>query len=213
MEPSNGAPPAPPPMTPSGPSNPYDFLQDKPKPKRSFLHFPSGGSKIQRMVLVAVGAVLLIGIGLVFMTILNAPSRAAVNDLMLAAQQQQELIRVADIGVRDANSPDTKNLAVNSKLTLVTDQIKLKAIVNKAKKIDEKTLALGRDTATDRTLTTAKQSNRFDEVFATILKKELLEYQQMLKRVQDNTSSKVDRQSLSEQMEHISLLISSIPGE
>jgi hypothetical protein len=212
MEP-NGAPPAPPPMTPSGPSNPYDFLQDKPAPKKPLLRLPSGGSKTGRIIVVLVGVVLMIVIGMVLMTVLNAPSRAAANDLVLAAQQQQELIRVAEIGEKEAVAPDTKNLAVNIKLTLKTDQPKLQAIVNKAKKLDAKILAAGRDSKTDSTLNSARQANRFDEVFQTTIKKELTDYMTTLKRVHDNSSNTTNKQVLTEQYNHVKQLAASIPGE
>lgn len=205
MKPPSGTPPAPPPITPTRPSNAYDFLQDKPAPKRSLL--PGGSSKKQRVILALIGLVLLFAAGGIIMNILRAPGRAAANDLVLAAQQQEELIRVAGIGEKDATSPDTKNLAVNTKLTLETDRTKLRAIVNKSKKLDPKLLALGRDSSTDRTLTSAKQANRFDEVFASTLKKELTEYQQTLKRVHDNASDRATKQVLAEQYAHVKLLI------
>lgn len=201
-------PPAPPPITPTGPSSAYDFLRDKPASKKSLL--PSGGSKMQRIVLALVGLALLFVIGVIFMNILNAPGRAAANDLLLAAQQQEELIRLAGIGEKDATSPDTKNLAVNAKLTLQTDRLKLQAIVNKSKKLDERILAQGRDSSTDKTLAAAKQANRFDEVFTSTLKKELLKYQQTLKRVYDNSNNQTNKQVLAEQYSHVKLLLEAL---
>jgi hypothetical protein len=202
MEPN----PAPPPMTPTGPSNPYDFLHDSPKPKKSLL--PSGNSKIQRIVIALIGAVLLIIIVVVVMSILSGPGKSVVNDMVLAAQQQQELIRIAEIGEKDATTPDTKNFVVSTRLTLESDKIRLHAIVNKSQKLDDKLLAQGKDSNSDKTLTTAKQTNRFDEVFTELLKKELREYQQTLKRVHDASSNKSNKAVLAEQFQHVGLLIS-----
>lgn len=209
MEPN----PAPPPITPQKPINPYDFLEDKPKPKKSLIPLPSGGSKTQRLIIVGVGAVILIILGMVVMAILSAPGNAATKDLVLAAQQQNELIRVAGIGAKDATSPDTKNLAVNTKATLSSDQPKLQAIVSKSKKVDARLLALGKDNTTDALLTNAKQSNRFDKVFADILKRELVEYSSTLKRVHDNTNDNAYEQVLAEQYDHVKLLYESIPSQ
>jgi hypothetical protein len=201
-------PPAPPPMMPTGPANPYDFLQNNPVPKKSLL--PGGNSKIGRLIIALVIFVVLVIVGIIVMNILSAPNRALVNDMVLAAQQQNELIRVADIGIKDAVSPDTKNLAINTKLTLETDQRKLKAVVDKSKNLDEKTLALGRDDATDKTLTSAKQTNSFDEVFTKLLQKELQEYQLTLKRVHDNASNQTTKQVFAEQYSHAKLLLETV---
>jgi len=209
MEPN----PAPPPITPQKPINPYDFLEDKPKPKKPLLPIPSGNSKTQRLIVAGVGAVFLIVLGMIVMAILNAPGQAATKDLVLAAQQQNELIRVAGIGAKDATSPDTRNLAVNTRATLASDQPKLQAIVSKSKKVDAKLLALGKDSRTDATLTAAKQSNRFNEVFAELLKKELVEYSATLKRVHDNSNSKANKQVLAEQYANVKLLYESIPSQ
>lgn len=198
-------PPAPPPITPTGASNPYDFLQDKPAPKKTLL--PGGNSKIGRLIIALAIFVVLIIVGIIVMNILSAPNRALVSDMVLAAQQQNELIRVADIGIKDAVSPDTKNLSINTKLTLETDQRKLKAVVSKSKNLDEKTLALGRDSATDKTLTSAKQTNSFDQAFTKLLQKELLEYQETLKRVHDNTGNQTTKQVFAEQHSHAKLLL------
>lgn len=209
----NGTPPAPPPITPQKPVNPYDFLEDKPRSKKPLLPLPSGNSKVGRLIVVGVGVVLLFIIGMIVMAILSAPGQAATKDLVLAAQQQNELIRVADIGAKGASSPDIRNLAVNTKLTLSTDQSKLLAIVNKSKKVDAKVLALGKDNNTDRVLTAAKQSNRFDEVFKATLKKELAEYSNTLKRVHDNSSNSTNKQILADQYSHVVQLYDSIPAQ
>lgn len=205
MEPHN-VPPAPPPISPhSGPQNQYDFIVNPHKPHRRSLF--SGGSKKQRIIIAAAGLAGLLILVSIIMTVLNSAGKANTNDLVLAAQQQQELIRISDIGIKKSRTSSVKNKATTTKLTLESDQPALQAIVKKAKRVDSKVLKLGQDASTDQTLTAAEQANRFDEVFTATLQKELSEYQQTLKRVHDSSENTRNKQMLAAQYRNVGLLL------
>ena len=154
----------------------------------------------------ALGALGLIIVASIVMAILGSAGKANVNDMVLAVQQQQELIRVAEIGVKDSRGTEAKNLAATAFYTLESDQSVLQEYVNKSKKMERKEIEAGKDEQTTEALTTAKQANRFDEEFITLLKNELREYQATLKKVHD-AAPKKSQPPLAEQYRHIGLLI------
>lgn len=205
MQPQN-TPPAPPPMPTGGPNNPYDFLNDPVKQKRSFV--PSGGSKKQRLIIVGAGVLLLIILGLIFLSILGSSNKGPKDDLLSLAQQQTEIIRIATLGQQKANQPETKSLAVTAEYTVMSQQAEIQSLAKKAGvKVGQKELNAGKDTKTDATLTTAEQNNQFDATFTALLKTQLLAYRRRLEKVRTEVSSKKTIQVLNAYDAQIALLV------
>jgi hypothetical protein len=180
----------------------YDFIMNTDHaPKKPLL--PRGDSKQGRIFLVIGGAVALITILVVIMALISAAGNAGKADLVKAAQQQAEIIRVSKIGIDKARDPSARNLATTTNLSLLSDQTTLLAALGKKGiRVGAKDLALGKDSKTDIALTTAEQSNRFDEVFTQTIKAELTEYQATLKKTYDSASSKSLKATLSDQYKH-----------
>ena len=129
-------------------------------------------------------------------------------EVLSIAQQQTELIRIAEIGAKDARGTAAINLASTIRATLETDQASTTALLKKLNATaDQKTLALGRNAATDALLTQAKQTNNFDEVFIQTMTTQLTSYQASIKRVYDSTDSKATKDLMKEQYSHAGLLI------
>lgn len=206
MQPQN-VPPAPPPITPnSGPHNPYDFLNDTPKQKRSML--PSGNSKKQRILIVFMGLAVLLIVGVVLFSFISSSGGGTKEDFISVQQQQAELIRVADIGINKASQSDTKNLAVTAKYTLVSQQSSIATMTKKAGvKVTQKQLQMGKNTKTDARLTAAEQSNQFDQTFSVIFKTQLLTYRRTLEKLRTEVSSKKSRDTLQAYDQQIALLV------
>ena len=198
MQPSQSAPPAPPPMQPSGtpPSNPYDFIMNEnAKPKRNL--FPKGNSKNQRILIFGIGIALFFLLGIVLYSVLTASSSAGTTDMVNAAQQQQEIARIADIGIEKAKETDTKNTAIITAETIRSDQVALVAYLNKnGKKLSVKELSITRNGQTDTSLTEAEQINQFDSTFTSTLAKQVSKYQSTLKDAHDHTSSNAGKKIL-----------------
>lgn len=189
-------------MSNTHPEPDYDFIMAaNHKPKKPIL--PRGNSKQSRIVIVVVGAVVLVAILAIVAALINRASSAGHDTLVLAAQEQTELIRISTIGVDKARDPGTKNLAVTAQLSLKSDQTALLSHV----KVSPKELAFGKNTKTDIALTTAEQSNKFDEAFTAELKKELATYQKTLKTAYDEASSKKLKTTLSDNYTHANTLI------
>ena len=158
--------------------------------------------------MVAVGAGLLLVVGLVVASLLRSAGNGLRVDYLSLAQQQVELVRIADIGVSKADQAEAKNLAVTTKYTVTSQQ---PAVQNLAKQAGvataAKNLALGKDATVDTKLTSADQANQFDAVFTETLRTKLQRYQQTLKKIYDSTGVATTKNTLSNDYAAVDLLL------
>lgn len=202
------APPAPPPLQPITPANnPYDFITQPPtRKKRSWL--PSGGSKRQRILVACAGLVILLILAAIVIGILGRSDSGLRADYLSLAQQQTELIRISEIGVTKARSAEAKNLAVTTKLSLMSQQPAILKLAKKAgAKTDAKSLGGGKNTQTDSALTSAAQTNQFDVVFTKTMQTNLKKYQDTIKKIQGQVSAPATKDILAKDNENTDLLI------
>ncbi len=175
------------------PQSQYDFITNPGKPPKKPL-LPSGNSMQTRIFIFLGGVVVLIILGVIVASLLSSGGNKQKETLTKAAQQQTELIRVSAIGIEKARDSSTRNLATTINLSLQSDQQKLLGHV----KVSAKQLALGKNSQTDVSLTSAEQSNKFDEVFKQTMQTQLTAYQKSLKTAYDGSSSAKLKTSLSE---------------
>ncbi len=202
------APPAPPPLqTITAQNNPYDFITNPAsQPKKKL--FPGGNSLTSRLIFIGGGVVILFLIGMLVISLLNSGAKSLKNEYTSLVLQQAELIRVSDIGVEKARQSKAKNLAITTRLSLTSQQPDLLALAKKAGAPTEpKILATGADAKTDTLLTTADQSNQFDEEFTKFIYASLLKYQQSLKNVYDATSKTSTKDTLSKNFNAVNVLL------
>lgn len=194
------APQAPPPIVPHpNGQGQYDFIFNGQPPKKSLL--PGQNSKTARILLVAGGGVALVLIAVVVISLLSGSGGATTAVLTNIAKQQNELIRISEIGDKKARSSEAQNLAATTKLSLKSDQASLLASMGR-KKPSVKILAEGQKPTTDQLLTQAEQSNRFDEVFIQTVQTQLAAYRQSVKKAYDETSDNKTKQLLAGQYKH-----------
>lgn len=208
MQPNN-APPAPPPYQPMPqPSNPYEFITDSGQSsKRKLL---PGSSKKGRIITVLVGLMVLIILAFIVLSLLGRGSASVKSDYLSLAQQQTELIRISEIGVSKSRQSEARNLAITTKLSLVSQQPTTLRLAKKAgADTNAKMLALGKDAKTTELLTNADQSNQFDSVFLQTVRAKLKTYQLTLKKIYDASSSKSTKDILSKHYGDVTLLIGS----
>lgn len=201
-------PPAPPPMQQMPQSNPYKFITNPAQQQKPKLSLPGGkNDKLMRVVVILVGIVILISLIMFGMNLLGSSKQKNINQLVTVAQKQTELIRVTEIGIKKAKTKEAKDLAMTTKLTLISQQSVLSDAVKKAgSKLDSKVLVLGKDSKTDQLLTQAEQSNNFDKVFLEKLKSELTEYAQSVKNAYDTTTSTKTKEALEIQFNNAVIL-------
>src|ERR1700741_2921203 len=180
----------------------YNFIMDaNHKPKKPLL--PGGNSKQGRIMIVVGGVVLLLVIGSVVMMLLASAGKSEKQNLTKAAQQQAEIIRISKIGIDKARGSTARNLAMTTNLSMQSDQI----VLLKQGNVSAKEAALGKNTKTDVTLTSAEQSNKFDEVFTQTLQAELKDYQMTLVNTYHGAKNKTLKATLDAQYQHAYILI------
>lgn len=204
------APTAPPPAPLPNGSNPYDFIMNSGTPKKSF---GSGSSMAQRILIVAVGAMLLlIGVIVVF-SILTKGGSSASAQLTELAQQQTEIARVADIGVQKATSPATKNFAHITKLSMISGQQQTIAFAAKqGHKINDKQLALKQSNTIDQRLNDAASNNSFDATFVKLLGDQLNSYRQSVLNTYKTSNNIKERSMLQDYFSSVNILIGAKPA-
>ena len=188
----------------------YDFIMNPggsgPPVKNPLV--PSGNSMKQRIIVVAIGVVLLFIAIIVVASLLGSAGKAAKADLVSAAQQQAELVRISKFGVERARDASTKNLAMTTSVSMQSGQAKLlTALKKQGVNLSPAELAAGKNTRTDAALTNAEQANEFDTAFAEQIKKQLTAYQATLKTAFDKADSQQLKQVLTEQYDAAGLLL------
>lgn len=176
-------------MPPNQP-NQYDFiLNDSPKPKRT-LHF--GNSTGSRIAMV-VGALILIIVAVtVINSFLSKDSQAHAQRLTEVVQSQNEIIRVSALAAKDGKSPQTRNYALNTKLSVQSSQQEVKKLLA-SRGIKEKSLSkkleASKNVKNDEILKEGNLNNRYDETFVALVNKQLSDYQTLISTTYESSSS------------------------
>lgn len=188
--------------TPSGGANPYDFITTPGASTKKSLF--EGMSKLRMVGLAAAVLVVLFG-GLS----LFSGGDSLKKDYTTLLQQQAEILRITDAGLKTARSTAGKNFAMTTKESIYSQQIALtKQAASSAKvKLKPKVLAAGKSADTDKKLTSADQNNQYDEVLVTVLKDNLKQYQQTLKKIYDQTHKTADKTALDEAYAGVQVLV------
>lgn len=177
-------------VVPNSGHNPYEFIMvPNTKPKHALL---GGGQKspIKLLAVVGGGAILLIIIGVIITSLI--PSSSSTTSLTTIAQEQQEIMRVAQLGEGQATSETTRGLAYTVDLSVGTSQTKvLKYLGDHNKKLSVKELALKKDSSSDATLTAAQASNTYDSALEKLLTTQLQTYLSDLQQAYKTSSGAV----------------------
>jgi flagellar basal body-associated protein FliL len=198
--------PAPPPVTPTGNGQPqYDFIFNDNKPSKKSL-LPANMSKKGRLLIIGASVLLLIMLVVIIAGMISNAGKGDTQALVTAAKQQQELIRVAEIGISKAKTQDAKNIAITTKLALSSQQAEMQAAIKTAGLNPKKVLTGSVSTKTDQDLTAAEQNNRFDEEFLKIMSESLAAYQKSVKAAYDGATSKKLKAALTTQFKSANTL-------
>lgn len=200
-------------MQPNGPDgpNPYEFiLSGNQAPRRGL---SPGGLGKQAVIFLAIAIVIgLIAIFILFRLVLGGGESSAKN-LLDIAQQQAEIIRIADDGEEKARSTQTRALAATTKLSLTTAQSQILELLKKqGQKPGVKELGVKKSTKTDDTLTRALQNNRYDEAFTEVIAELLTIYRKSLAQAYEQTASKKDKEQINDMYKQAGLLVGEKPA-
>ena len=206
MDPNNQLPGTPaqpdqpllPPTPAAPPHDPYGFIMDtQHQPKRK-LQVNSNSLKTRLLMVVGIGMFVVIA-AIVVMSILTGQKEKSAVLLTSLAAEQQEIARIADLGLKDAKDPSVKAYAGITKLSIITQQTKLITYLgSKNVKIIPATLISKQDKSTDSEFTAAKANNQFDEVLTATLKKSLTAYASSLKTSYQSASNPTSKKLLTD---------------
>lgn len=192
--------------TVSGPSGQYDFIVNS--GKGSSNNWLVSAPLKTRIIVVAVGGLVLLLILWIGIALLTASASGNVQNFTALAQEQAELMRVSLDPVNHATLEPTQNFAQTTELSITSDQqiflAYLKALGSEPSK---QVLAARRDSTSDSQLAAAKQAGTYDQTYMTITQKSLTTYAAGLKRTYDATSSPKERLLLKSAYQHAQLLI------
>jgi len=192
-------------QAPSPHQNPYGFILDNKKPKKKNLL--AGGSLKKRIMIVTGGGLILMIAVILFASLLGGGGN--LDSMIGLAQEQNELIRVADIGVIKGRGSTARNLAQTATGSLNTTQAQtLEYLKKQGTKLDIKALSLKKNSTTDQQLNAAALNNTFDDAFIKIMQEELKTYQTNVKKAYDSTSSKTQKSILADSYNGVNVLLS-----
>lgn len=147
---------------------------------------------------------------IVVVTVLGSVDRAVKDDWLTALKQQQEIIRISEIGIAKARGSEAANLAITTNLSFSSSKGSLTSLASKAGvKADAKLLNTGKDEQTDLRLTQAEQTNQFDEIFIQTMKAQLADYQATIKKLHEASKTKTAKDQLNDSYQDAGLLIAS----
>jgi hypothetical protein len=193
----------PPTQTPA-PGN-YDFIMNPSQPpKKTRL---GGGSMLQRIALVGGGLVVLMIAVMIFGAVFSGGNGQSQTLISLAAEQQ-EIVRVSDLGLKTARGNTVRQFALVTKLNMLTDQATLlDRIAKNGTKYKPEQLQTKRNTATDTKLTGTTVGDEYDAALNVVLKERLTAYKQNLKNAYGVTSGTNTKQVLSDLYDHADALL------
>lgn len=188
------------PNQPSQSQNPYGFILNPNQGQNSpNMRGVGGNSMRSRILLVVGGMVLLLVVGSILASVLSSAGTRDNKSLTDIVAQQQELIRVAELGSDKSSDYKTRSLAYTTKLSVTTQQQKLIAYLGEnSVVVSKEQLASKLQANVEKELETAANNNRFDETFAKLLDTELRNYATAMKEVYDSVGSEKTREILAE---------------
>lgn len=187
--------------------DPYAFITNSPTNRKPSIF--NNGSKKVRILIVAGVFLLVLIIGIIFMSILGSGSKAHNAQLLELGQSQAEIIRISAMAQEKSKSLDTKNYALTVKLSVTSSQNDVNKIITSggvSQKELSKKLTQSKNSQTDQLLNEALKNNRFDETFKQIMNTQLGNYQKQLQTV-FNSSTKKQKTTLKLAYDQASVLL------
>lgn len=175
------------PVVPAEGQNPYGFILDTDHKKKKKLVKPKS---FRSLILVIIGGGIVLSIATIAISSFISRSQTGrTTELISLTAEQQEIIRVASLGVTGSDDLTIQSWAETVKLSVTSQQKSLITyLVKNNVKVEKLTLDSKLDKTTDTALKTATANNRFSDEFKTTLKKSLTTYGNDLKKSYDGAS-------------------------
>jgi hypothetical protein len=172
--------------------NPYEFIVSPNTPRPG--HAPFGRLMSSWKSLALLGGGIVIALFIVGMVVSSLAPKGSTPGLTTAAQQQQEIIRVATATTQHAANSDVRNFAVTVQLTISSSQQQtVTYLAAHGTKLNNKVLAAKQSTETDTLLANAATAGNYDSTATQTLTSQLQNYEDGLQstfKQANSTSSK-----------------------
>ncbi len=181
--------PAPTPPSNNGQGQ-YDFFMDSNNAPNNSM---PGGKKLFLIVGLAVGVLAALATILAVLSGGNQESPQLVQLL----QSQQEIVRVAKDGKKNAKAENLKNFSMTASTSLASAQGELITYIAKlGTKVGKDELALGQKAQTDTALKASLASSTYDTTYVSIMQSELNTYEKRLQSATVTSLSESERAML-----------------
>lgn len=196
--------------------DPYDFIlnPNTPAPKKP-LAVASSNSFLIRIGIIVGGAILVMTIGAIIVSLIFSKKTNTTTIVTLAATQT-EIVRVSGLlssGTDQTNVQTIKNYAANVNLSVASQlHSTLQYLARNSVKPGPKLLAVKKNSSTDTAFTTAVQNSTFDTVFVQTLQTELQSYASDLKTYYNNSSDTAAKILLATDYSQVQLLMKQAPA-
>ncbi|MDQ2973355.1 MAG: hypothetical protein M3Q79_02650 [bacterium] len=200
-------------MDPNQPSTPgqYDFiLESSPKPNR----FGSGGNSAKkRIFIVAAGALTLIVIATVVISIITSAGKQTFDDSIRLVALQKKMLQASSEAISTSPNADTRSIAATLNSSILSDNVRLESFLatNGQQKL-VKTLPLT-DTTIKENLARAASNNDFDTTYNRIIDDLIADYIAELKSSNENSKSVNEKAILEASFQNVSLLSAASSAE
>jgi hypothetical protein len=206
QQPKQQTPPVPP--TTGATLNPYGFIMDTPHKSRKSMLKPNNSSTKSRVLFALGGLTILIIAASIFVSVISGSKQGSTQDLTKLAAEQQEIIRIADLGIKSGVDPGVVAYAQTTKSTVQSQQTKVTAYLVKNKiKLTPLLLNSQKNTKTDAALVAASAANRFDVLFKDTITAELTNYASNLKTNYETAKAKTTKDMLANSYANTALLL------
>lgn len=183
------------------PNEEYGFITE---PLSPLSQNAGGGSSKKRLILFGGGILVILIIIISVVVAMSNRGPENKNFLLDVAVQQNEVIRISELAMKQAKNSDVRKLAVTTKLSLQSDQSKLAAAL-KAQKV--KIPKASKNNKNDQALLEATQNNRFDQVIMEMIQAQLGDYQKKINTAYKTSEGKQLKDALKAQYTNASTLI------
>lgn len=201
--------PQPYPQAPAAPQedpNRYDFFLNPNKQSRGNIF---GGGSSKKLMLISAGIVAVLVLVVVVTMAASSNSKSNALPLLSVAQAQEEVIRVAADGTKNAQATSLKNFSVTAQATVTSAQLQVLDLMGKQGtklKSTDKQLKLTASAQTDKALDAATAASTYDSTYKTIIQSDLDTYENKLDAAIAVQTSKSARSLLQSQHDAAVLL-------
>ncbi|MFZ1684371.1 MAG: hypothetical protein WAU88_09610 [Candidatus Zixiibacteriota bacterium] len=183
-------------------NNPYDFItnQGHPAPKQPF-NMGGGKKNVLLIVVFALGVITVLIIGV---SLLLSLGKVNNQDLITLRADQTELLRIIDLGNKDATDSAVKNRMASLQALVSSDATKLADLMKK-RSVDASKVQLSskKDSEIDSTLESAKQQGKYDTALLEEISKLSNTYYNDLKKSLAEATTKTEKEVLNTSIDNL----------